>query len=61
MCILHAREIKKSNTPPFLTPPSNKRPGSLSEDVRFTVMLLTSEQNEHAWCLHQACLTCYQR
>ena len=38
----------------LLTPSSNKRIGRLFEDWVFTIMLLTFEQNEHVWCLHQA-------
>ena len=60
MFILHSREIKNPkllytlhsfNTAP--TPP-DKHPGRLFEDWRFTVVLVTSEQNEYVLCLHQA-------
>ena len=60
MFILHSREIKRSKNfythHLLLTPPSNKCPGGLFENLGFTVMLLTSEQNEHIWGLHQAVL-----
>ena len=38
------------------TPPSIKRPGHLFEDLRLTVVLLTSKQNEYVWCLHRTVL-----
>ena len=50
-------KLKKSKhlqTPLFLTLPSNKWPGHSVDDCGFTIILLTSEQNEYGCYLYQA-------
>ena len=49
--ILHSCEIKKITRRLLLTTPRVFIWG-----LTFTVMLLTSDHNEHVWCLHQAVL-----
>ena len=40
--------------PPLKSRKFHKRAGRLFKDRGFTVMFLTSEQNEHVWRLHHA-------